>query len=209
MARPVGADAELTKQRVLGAAAHLFADKGEGQTSMRQIAGEAGVSLGTVHHYFGSKAKLYEACIEAMYAELGDLRDRLLGQFESGAVPRQVVDDGIRSAFRFVREHQSAVRLIMRDVVEVGEVDPGRRARFVNPSLDHAVALLQPILGGDAFEVRLTLQSFVNVLVRYAISTEAELSHMAALPERKALAAVEDHLVKLAWTMTQLDKRMK
>ena len=48
MARPVGADAEVTRQRVLEAASVLFAHKGEGQTSMRQIAGEAGVSLGTV-----------------------------------------------------------------------------------------------------------------------------------------------------------------
>ena len=160
---------------------------------------------GTVHHYFGSKAKLYEACIEAMYAELGALRDRLLGQFEVGKVPRKAVDEGIRRAFRFVREHQSAVRLIMRDVVEVGEVDPGRRERFVNPSLDHAVALLQPILGRDELEVRLMLQSFINVLVRYAISTETELAHMTGLSETAALDAVETHLVKLAWTMTQID----
>ena len=205
MARPVGADAELTKQRVLGAAAELFAHHGEGQTSMRQIAGEAGVSLGTVHHYFGSKAKLYDACIEAMYEELATLRDGLLGEFGAGKPTLQIVEEGIRGAFRFVRDHQSAVRLIMRDVVDVGEVDPERRKRFVKPALDHGVALLQPILRREELDVRLTLQSFVNVLVRYAISTEAELAHVTALPKKKALGAVEDHLVKLAWTMIQIE----
>ena len=34
---------------------NIFSAKGEGNTSMRDIASGAGVSLGTVHHYFGSK----------------------------------------------------------------------------------------------------------------------------------------------------------
>ena len=205
MARPVGADAETTRKRVLDSAALLFAQKGEGQTSMRQIAGGAGVSLGTVHHYFGSKARLYEACIEAMYEKLSLMRESLAEQVSQAAEPRDVLEEAMRTAFRFTREHQSAVRLIMRDVVDVGEVDPEKRQRFVGPSISEAIAILQPILGWSELEVRLMLQSLINTLVRYAISTEAELAHMTGLPAKDALVAVEEHLVQLAWTMTRLD----
>ena len=205
MARPVGADAETTRKRVLESAAVLFAQKGEGQTSMRQIAGGAGVSLGTVHHYFGSKARLYDACIEAMYEKLGEMRVKLAERVVEAGDPKSVLEEAMRTAFRFTREHQSAVRLIMRDVVDVGEVDPERRARFVAPSLDQAVVLLESILGWPKLEVRLMLQSLINTVGRDAISTEAELAHMTGLAESDALQATEDHLVGLAWTMTKLD----
>jgi len=70
MSRPVNADADATRQRMLEAAVQLFAERGLGSTSIRDVAGAAGVSLAMVHHYFGSKDDLYDACIDATYAEL-------------------------------------------------------------------------------------------------------------------------------------------
>ena len=124
MARPVGANATETKERVLLSAAALFASQGEGNTSMRQIAGASGVSLGTVHHYFGSKAHLYHACIDAMYQDMAKLRESLLGQIEPDLDMAMVVPDVVRRAFHFAYERQSALRLIMRDVVDEGELRP-------------------------------------------------------------------------------------
>jgi AcrR family transcriptional regulator len=62
--------AEATGARILDVALDLFRSKGFEQTTMRGIAGEAGVSLGSAYYYFESKEDLvmafYEQAIEVM-----------------------------------------------------------------------------------------------------------------------------------------------
>src|SRR4029078_8690246 len=47
--------------QIMEAAERLFADKGFGGTSVRDIAESAGVNLAMISYYFGSKEKLMEA----------------------------------------------------------------------------------------------------------------------------------------------------
>ncbi|HNR49426.1 MAG TPA: TetR family transcriptional regulator [Bacteroidia bacterium] len=49
---------------ILEAAEQLFADKGFEGTSVRDIAGKAGVNLAMISYYFGSKENLMDALIE-------------------------------------------------------------------------------------------------------------------------------------------------
>lgn len=62
--------AEATCARILDAALDLFRRQGFEQTTMRGIAAEAGVSLGSAYYYFESKEDLvmafYDRAIEAM-----------------------------------------------------------------------------------------------------------------------------------------------
>src|ERR1700761_1388022 len=62
--------AEATAARILDVALDLFRRLGFEQTTMRAIATEAGVSLGSAYYYFESKEDLvmafYERAIEAM-----------------------------------------------------------------------------------------------------------------------------------------------
>jgi AcrR family transcriptional regulator len=62
--------AEATSARILEVALDLFRRRGFEQTTMRGIATEAGVSLGSAYYYFESKEDLvmafYEQAIEAM-----------------------------------------------------------------------------------------------------------------------------------------------
>jgi AcrR family transcriptional regulator len=51
------------KQRLLDAAARLFAEKGLEGTSVRDIAGAAGLNLSLVSYYFGGKEGLYKELI--------------------------------------------------------------------------------------------------------------------------------------------------
>jgi AcrR family transcriptional regulator len=54
-----------TKSSILEAARRTFAEKGYDQASIRAIAGEAGVDPALVHHYFGTKEKLFLATMNA------------------------------------------------------------------------------------------------------------------------------------------------
>jgi AcrR family transcriptional regulator len=57
--------AEETRSRILTSALELFRYRGFDQTTMREVANEAGVALGSAYYYFASK----EALVMAFYAE--------------------------------------------------------------------------------------------------------------------------------------------
>jgi AcrR family transcriptional regulator len=54
-----------TKQSILDAARAVFAERGFDKASIRAIAAEAKVDPALVHHYFGTKEKLFLACMNA------------------------------------------------------------------------------------------------------------------------------------------------
>ncbi|BBZ52773.1 TetR/AcrR family transcriptional regulator [Mycobacterium heidelbergense] len=59
--RPAGSSD--TRDRILTSARELFARNGIGNTSIRAVAAAAGVDSALVHHYFGTKEKLFAAAV--------------------------------------------------------------------------------------------------------------------------------------------------
>ncbi|WP_077097882.1 TetR/AcrR family transcriptional regulator [Mycobacterium terramassiliense] len=59
--RPAGVSD--TRNRILASARELFASKGIRNTSIRAVAAGAGVDSALVHHYFGTKEKLFAAAV--------------------------------------------------------------------------------------------------------------------------------------------------
>ncbi|MGO9154144.1 TetR/AcrR family transcriptional regulator [Mycobacterium sp.] len=59
--RPTGSSG--TRNRILTSARELFARNGIGNTSIRAVAAAAGVDSALVHHYFGTKEKLFAAAV--------------------------------------------------------------------------------------------------------------------------------------------------
>jgi AcrR family transcriptional regulator len=57
-------DPAQTRQSILDAAASAFAANGFEKTSMRMVAGSAGVDPALVHHYFGTKDQLFLATLD-------------------------------------------------------------------------------------------------------------------------------------------------
>jgi AcrR family transcriptional regulator len=66
------------RARIRDAAIALFAERGIGPATIRDIAGVAGVSSGLLRHHFGSKEGLRDACDEFAMARLGALREQML-----------------------------------------------------------------------------------------------------------------------------------
>jgi AcrR family transcriptional regulator len=60
--------AEQTRRTIVNAAMRLFRGHGYDRTTMRAIASEAGVSVGSAYYYFGSKEHL----VQAFYDQLQD-----------------------------------------------------------------------------------------------------------------------------------------
>ncbi|MBD2493328.1 TetR/AcrR family transcriptional regulator [Nostoc sp. FACHB-280] len=57
-------DHDQYRKELLSKCFDLFAQKGYGSVTMRQIAQEMGVSTGTLYHYFSSKEALFEQLVE-------------------------------------------------------------------------------------------------------------------------------------------------
>ena len=68
--RPVGADdtRSSTRTRIVDTALRLFEERGFERTTMRAIAAEAGLSLGSAYYYFPSKEHLVQGFYDRMQA---------------------------------------------------------------------------------------------------------------------------------------------
>lgn len=60
---------EQTRALILNSALDLLQERGYDQTTMREIAKKAGVSLGNAYHYFGSKEFLIQSFYHRMHEE--------------------------------------------------------------------------------------------------------------------------------------------
>lgn len=66
------------RARIRDAAIDLFAERGIGPATIRDIAQAAGVSSGLLRHHFGSKEGLRDACDEHALARLATVRQQML-----------------------------------------------------------------------------------------------------------------------------------
>ena len=66
------------RARIRDAAIDLFAERGIGPATVRDIAQRAGVSSGLLRHHFGSKEGLRDACDEYALARLAAVREQML-----------------------------------------------------------------------------------------------------------------------------------
>lgn len=128
-----GADATLpddrrerpeTRERIIGAAAAVFAEKGYRQSAVDHIVARSGTSKGSFYHFFPSK----EAILLTLLDSLGSLLlDRVGGEVAraSGALGR--VDAALTAALRTLEEHRTLARIV---VVEAPALGHGSDARL-------------------------------------------------------------------------------
>ncbi|MBM4829390.1 TetR/AcrR family transcriptional regulator [Actinospica acidiphila] len=76
--RPPAAESAGTRARILDAAREEFSARGYEKTSVRGIAKAAGVDSALVHHYFGTKERVFEAAVEVAFGPALAERDALL-----------------------------------------------------------------------------------------------------------------------------------
>jgi len=98
------------RQRILGAALRLFAHKGYGSTSVREVVEAAGVTKPTLYYYFGGKEALFrevissklgegEALVAEALAQEGSIVEKLRRAFRSTMQGAMADPDGLRLMF--------------------------------------------------------------------------------------------------------------
>ena len=156
-----------TRAAILDAARRRFAAAGFGGTTIRGIAGDAGVDPALVHHYFGSKEDLFVAALELPVDPRVVLAERVAGPVE-GAGERllralvSVWDDP---------ELRPPLLAMVRRLVE-----PGGESLFRDGFLPVVLAPLGAALGLDEPERRMQLvasQVVGVILLRYVVRADA------------------------------------
>lgn len=167
-----------TRAAILAAARARFADHGFGGTTIRAVAGDAGVDASLVHHYFGSKDDLFLAALElpldprelllpAVAGGLDGAAERLLRVFVS------VWDDP---------ELQPRLVAVVRGVLE-----PAGAKLISEGFMPVVLAPVVQALGIDRPELRMPLlasQVFGLILLRYVLRVEP----LASLPQDQLVA---------------------
>jgi AcrR family transcriptional regulator len=123
MAREAGP----TVVRLLDTAETLFADFGYNGVSIREIVDKAGVNLGAIPYYFGTKEALFKEIIRRRAAPLRDERDRLLqALYERRAKPTHadILTALLLPAFRTSHDNEAFRRLLGR-----ASMDPAPEVR--------------------------------------------------------------------------------
>lgn len=204
MARPHGADPVETKRRVLHAASDLFARHGEGNVSVRAIASAADISVATVNLYFGSKKGLYRECVAQAYQGLDNLEQFQTLIAEANLSSPTFIHQCIHMVYIYIRQNPNASRLMMRQILDEGEIEEHSWTNHTGPLLEKALFLLQSQLPLSTEEARLRLQTFAHSMVRYAVSNHDHLRKVlnrGDLQDAAVDALIVKHLARMAATL--------
>lgn len=133
------ADGPDQQSRIIDAALACYVRKGIGATSIRDVAGEAGVTPALVHYYFGDARHLMEQVIALrLMPVFGTVRDAVLDAGGDG--PAALVRGFVDAICTAVQAHPWWPALWVREVVSEGGALRDLLVTRVAPELTQAIA---------------------------------------------------------------------
>jgi AcrR family transcriptional regulator len=157
-----------TRSEILGAARRQFGARGYDRATMRSIAAEAGVDPSLIHHYFGTKERLFAVSIDIPEQAAEAIKD--LVSEDSSQIGRRLAANFFMVWER--EEARSSLLGILRSAM--GGEDRAVRAfrQFLTKAVVDQVA---PRLGGEKPRLRASLMGahLVGIAIaRYVVKLE-------------------------------------
>nr|WP_168723502.1 TetR/AcrR family transcriptional regulator [Streptomyces sp. SAT1]ANO42100.1 TetR family transcriptional regulator [Streptomyces sp. SAT1] len=179
--------AELTRQRILDAAARVFAEYGYAAGTTNRIAERAGVSIGSLYQYYPNK--------DAILVEL--LTRHLDAGMAAAPLDREGLPESIEGIIRFfvrgvVENHRDDPKLL-RVMIEQGPRAPELLERVADHE-QRRIAYVRALLGRHP-QVRV---ADTDIAARLVVSTVEMVVHrVMAGPGQVDAARFEDELVAM------------
>jgi len=131
-----------TRDRILVAALEAFSEKGFDGATTREIAARAGVTLGLLQYYFGSKASLWRAAVDLAFAEM---RTGLESVLEAGgpADERERLRLLVRAHVHFVARRPEFLRIMHDEGKRRGPRMRWLVDRYVKPLFDAVIPSIE------------------------------------------------------------------
>ncbi|HPO12200.1 MAG TPA: CerR family C-terminal domain-containing protein [Candidatus Hydrogenedentes bacterium] len=204
-----------TRQRLILAAGELFAEKGFGDTSVRDIARMAGANVAAVNYHFTSKENLYLEVVRFVLGQMTAVRRTAMADIVPAALTQPQAVEALRVLIdREIRSYVSSdlprwyARLILRCIMSKSPVlDPIMEQAF-RPNRQALMSLLKaacPHLSDE--ETRLWAYSITGQIVFYNFAREPILL-LAREKEytEKFLRSVVAHITRVTFSGLGLDK---
>ncbi len=131
---------------VVEASAHVLEQHGHEGATIQRIADRAGVSVGSVYQYFGTKAAVLDALTEELLARL--LRSVEPAMNEPGRTFAERIERALRAGFGEIRPYPTVLRQLASGT---GTGFYARLLRARAQAIDYGQVLLEAHSGGDGF----------------------------------------------------------
>ncbi|MFK7999125.1 MAG: TetR/AcrR family transcriptional regulator [Polyangiales bacterium] len=174
-----------THDRILGVADEIVRQDGWPALSIRRVARDAGVSVGTVQYYFATSAELLDAVTEPWHRGVREAFSASMMDITGGAdAVERLIELGVE-VYELARLHRPLLVARRTDTNERGHVAP-RRAGSLELWLDKGSQLAAQHVGGTPFEWRMKLQCVEFVVLGFASTQVDEFQDEANLDAVKS-----------------------
>jgi TetR/AcrR family transcriptional regulator, regulator of cefoperazone and chloramphenicol sensitivity len=161
MTESLDADNRLddARARLLAAAEVIFAEKGFGSSSVREICKAAGVNIASISYYFGDKERLYVECLKAAH-DCADAGPEF-GEFDEGTLAVEKLRRFLQIMARRMHApaRSTALQLLMREFANPSAAGQEVIFEYIRPKALRLRGVLQELLPG-ADERRLMMIGF-------------------------------------------------
>ena len=180
------------------AACELLEEVGEEGISTRGVAARAGVSPGIIHHHFGSKEGLLDACVETMYTDVEVASADWVLRYSQHNDLDRAVEEVVRGGYQIAKRHRAIMRVLLRRVASHGQLDEARIEYLQRPALALVITLLAKHSRLTPSQIRLHFSAMVFLATRFAISGPEEREAFLPGQNGKHDQVIESYLVSTA-----------
>ncbi len=169
-------EAKSTRERILDAAEHLFAEKGLAGTAVRDIATGVGLNAASLYNHFAGKEVLYEAVLERGLRPILELVSELVSEEATSDSDERALD---RLVLHLAR-HPNLAKLIQYEALAGGERLARIGGRWLEPIYVRGIEALNKSKAEERWtpeELPLLLIAFQNLVLGYFAM--APLMHQA------------------------------
>jgi AcrR family transcriptional regulator len=116
----IGDKTEATSERIRSVAAELFAEKGYGETSLREIAERLGITKAALYYHYPSKEQLLQAIVQPFFDDIRVLVAQAEQELPSGPALRSFFE----AYLDMLLGHRTVCALFLRDASSMVAIVP-------------------------------------------------------------------------------------
>lgn len=194
-------DGDATKARILDVAERLFAEQGVDGTSLRQIMGDAEVSISQINYHFGTKELLLRAIFEKNISGSNRERLRMIGELEerkSQPSVEEILVAYLEPVHQFGRDGRpdDFIRLLGRIGSDNSKMARNIIAEFLDPIHARFLTALRRVLPAISEEdLYWRLHILIGVMVHTVVNPDRIVHLSGGLCNPRDKQATLSHLV--------------
>jgi AcrR family transcriptional regulator len=178
-------DKSQRRDEIMAAAKEVFARKGFHDTTIADIAKQAGLAYGSIYWYFDSKDDLFHAL---MAVEEGALRNHVAAALAAAGVPAENAREeaplrtAVQATLEFFEADKATVKLLLRDAYALGDRFEkhlgGIYERFID-DIETFIVVAQErgqVVAAPARMVAYTLAALVGQLAHRRLNTDDDVT---------------------------------